>query len=134
MGTSFRHWEAFLFGSTQPLQAGETFRAVQGGVIRYRPPGCDPVWYGDFASRLQSRASWFSCPLGLVLTATLMLGSGVCRVFDPALASSSSLMEAAAEFVGQDVSRITCATPSHGRLADLRLDGNALQGCAGCSQ
>ena len=121
----FRHWEAFLFGSTQPLQAGEIFRAVQGGVMQYRPPGCAPVWYGDFASRLQSRASWFSCPLGLVQqpTATLMLGSGVCRIFVPALAQGSSLTEAAAEFVGQDASRITCAMPSLGRLADLRLDG-----------
>ncbi|CAE7942669.1 unnamed protein product [Symbiodinium sp. KB8] len=75
--------------------------------------------------RLQSRASWFSCPLGLVQqpTATLMLGSGVCRIFVPALAQGSSLTEAAAEFVGQDASRITCAMPSLGRLADLRLDG-----------
>ncbi|CAE7407103.1 unnamed protein product [Symbiodinium microadriaticum] len=56
-------WRVFVNGHTRPLAEGESFLAVPGGVLQFRPYQEEAVWYCPLHARFDRPNMWSSDPL-----------------------------------------------------------------------
>ncbi|CAE7883540.1 hypothetical protein AK812_SmicGene281 [Symbiodinium microadriaticum] len=57
-----REWTVYVQGHTQPLNPGESFLAVEGGVVQFRPLGSGSFWRNHLHARLDLRNAWSNDP------------------------------------------------------------------------
>ncbi|CAE7935509.1 rsmH, partial [Symbiodinium necroappetens] len=55
-------WQVFVNGHTRPLEHDESFLAVPGGVLQFRPAGSQAVWFSPLQARFDRPNMWGSDP------------------------------------------------------------------------
>ena len=58
----FRAWSVYVQGCTQALARGESFLAVEGGVVLFQPEGHPADWRGPLQARLDRAIEWLEEP------------------------------------------------------------------------
>ena len=60
---NLQDWVVYVQGHTQALQPGESFLAVEGGVIQFQPTGTSSCWRGTLQARLDLPNAWSTDPV-----------------------------------------------------------------------